>query len=46
MSVISFKFSVGFALGITKLCRMTVSVTSTLSQYRGRKQSEVSRVPK
>jgi hypothetical protein len=46
MSVISFKFSVGFALGITNLCRMSVNVTSTLSQYRGHKHSEVSSVPK
>jgi hypothetical protein len=46
MSVISFKFSVGFALIIRNLCRMRVSVTSSLSQYRGRKHSEVARVPK
>jgi hypothetical protein len=46
MSVISFQISVGFALVITNLCRMRVSVTSTLSQYRGRKHSKVSRVPK
>jgi len=46
MSAITFKSPVGFALRITKLCRMTVNVTSTLSQYKGRKHSEVSRVPK
>jgi hypothetical protein len=46
MSVISYKFSVGFALVITDLCTMRVSLNSTLSQYKGRKLSEVSRVPK
>jgi len=46
VSAISFKYSVGFALEITNLCRMRVSVTSTHSQYKGRKHSEVPRVPK
>jgi hypothetical protein len=42
----SYKFSIGFALVVTKLCPMRVSVTFTLSQYKGRKHLDVSRVPK
>ena len=37
MSVFCIKFSFGFAPAITNVCRMTVCVTRTISQYSGRK---------